>query len=81
MLIDRAGFVPGKGLIFGSDGMLHGVEYALQWSLFPLYPGQRLTAEELVAGYGFHAEGKGRTLVHVDEAERRVRLLESRREP
>ncbi len=52
MLMDRAGFVPGKDLVFGSDGMPHGAAYSFQWSLFPPYPGQRLTVDELVAGYG-----------------------------
>lgn len=51
MLIDRVGFKPGKDLLFGSDGMPHGAEAALQWGLSPLYPGQRLTREELLAGY------------------------------
>jgi predicted amidohydrolase YtcJ len=78
MLIDRVGFSPGKDLIFGSDGMPHGVEYALQWSLFPLYPGQRLTVEELVAGYGSHPEEKGLSLVEIDQARQRVTLLDSR---
>lgn len=78
MLIDRAGFVPGKDLIFGSDGMPHGVEYALQWSLFPAYPGQRLTVDELVAGYGIHSRNPGRSLVEIDPENRKVKLLESR---
>jgi hypothetical protein len=51
MLIDQAGFVPGVDLVFGSDGMPHGPEYALQWSLFPAYESQRLSPEEFVAGY------------------------------
>lgn len=80
MLIDRVGFTPGRDLIFGSDGMPHGVEYALQWGLFPLYREQRITVEELVAGYGPHPEGKGWSLVEIDQAQRRARLLESRRE-
>jgi len=80
MLIDRAGFTPGKDLIFGSDGMPHGVEYALQWGLFPLYPGQRISIEELVAGYGPHPEGKGWSDVEIDHAQRRVRLVGSCRE-
>lgn len=51
MLIDKVGFVPGKDLVFGSDGMPHGAEYALQWSLFPAFPEQRLSTEEFIAGY------------------------------
>lgn len=51
MLIDKAGFIPGEDLLFGSDGMDCGAASALQSALFPPYAGQRLTAEELKAGY------------------------------
>ena len=51
MLIDDVGFVPGKDLIFGSDGMPHGADYALRASLYPPRPGQVLTLEEFVDGY------------------------------
>jgi predicted amidohydrolase YtcJ len=51
MLIDEAGFVAGEDLIFGSDGMPHGVRYALQSALFPPFPGQRLSLSEFIAGY------------------------------
>lgn len=51
MLIDEAGFVPGRDLLFGSDGMPHGMQQALQSALFPPYPGQRLTIREFIAGY------------------------------
>lgn len=51
VLIDEAGFVPGEDLIFGSDGMPHGVEAALEASLFPPFPEQKLTIEEFKAGY------------------------------
>ena len=80
MLIDQVGFTPGKDLILGSDGMPHGVEYALQWSLFPLHPGQRLAVEELRAGYGIHPEAKGRSRAEIDQAWRRVTLLEPHHE-
>jgi predicted amidohydrolase YtcJ len=76
MLIDQAGFRCGEDLIFGSDGMPHGVEYALQWSLFPPFPGQRLTVEELVAGYGPAPEGAGRSVLRVDEELRQVKQLQ-----
>jgi predicted amidohydrolase YtcJ len=77
MLIDQAGFRPGADLIFGSDGMPHGVEYAFQWSLFPPYPGQRLAAAELVAGYGASDSAEGRCVLAVDGERREVRLLAS----
>ena len=51
MLIDKAGFVPGKDMFFGSDGMPHGVKFALQQSLRPVFEGQRLTLSEFIAGY------------------------------
>ncbi len=79
MLIDGAGFVPGQDLIFGSDGMPHGVGPALQWSLFPFHPGQRLSLEELVAGYAPDPSGPGHSLVEVDEAQRQVKLVVSGR--
>ena len=51
MLIDEAGFVPGKDLIFGSDGMPHGAMSALENSLFPPFDSQKLTLDEFVKGY------------------------------
>ena len=51
MLIDEAGFVPGSDLVFGSDGMPHGWDCALRCGSEPPYPGQRLTVDELAAGY------------------------------
>ena len=51
MLIDKAGFVPGKDMFFGSDGMPHGVKFALQQSLRPVFEGQRLSLSEFIAGY------------------------------
>jgi predicted amidohydrolase YtcJ len=77
MLLDQAGFRCGEDLILGSDGMPHGVEYALQWSLFPAFPGQRLTVAELTAGYGLPPEGQGHATLSVDPEQRKVRLLHS----
>jgi predicted amidohydrolase YtcJ len=77
MLIDKVGFVPGVDLVLGSDGMPHGVESAIQWSLFPPCPGQTLTVDELIAGYGADAGG-GSSSLAVDHERRSVRLLESR---
>jgi predicted amidohydrolase YtcJ len=59
MLIDEVGFVAGKDLIFGSDGMPHGVEYALKQIFFPVYETQRLTLEEFQAGYCMENFEKG----------------------
>lgn len=78
MLIDEVGFQPGQDLLFGSDGMPHGIEYTLQWCLFPRYAGQRLSVAEVVAGYGLDRP-RGECLLEVDAAARRVRLVESRR--
>lgn len=77
MLIDRVGCVPGRDLIFGSDGMPHGIENALQWSLFPAFEGQRLTTDELLRGYGLSGAapvGPSTKLI-VDGDQRTVRLL------
>ena len=81
MLIDQAGFTCGEDLIFGSDGLPHGVECALQSTLFPPYPGQRLSLEELVAGHGLAPEGRGHSVLMVDEDRRKVRLLRSEETP
>ncbi len=51
MLIDDVGFEPGIDLIFGSDGMPHGAKVALQQSLYPSIPNQRLTLDEFQKGY------------------------------
>ncbi|HOK38480.1 MAG TPA: amidohydrolase family protein [Bacteroidales bacterium] len=51
MLIDEAGFVPGKDLIFGSDGMPTGINEAIRQSLFPPVPSQRLNLEEFIEAY------------------------------
>ena len=51
MLIDKIGFIPGKDLIFGSDGMPHGARAALENSLFPVLQSQKLTLAEFTEGY------------------------------
>ena len=75
MLIDRAGFRPGRDLLFGSDGMPHGIECAAQWGLFPPEPGQRLTLEELLAGYGAHRDDRGPARLALSVGARRVELV------
>jgi predicted amidohydrolase YtcJ len=78
MLIDRAGFVPGEDLILGSDGMPHGVEAALKFSLFPRYPQQELTLEEFIAGYCMPDQTHGYIDVELDRESREVRTSVSR---
>ena len=51
MLIDRAGFICGRDLVFGSDGMPAGACEAIRSSLFPPFESQRLSLEEFKAGY------------------------------
>ena len=75
MLIDEAGFVPGENLIFGSDGMPHGIETALQSALFPPEEGQKLTLEEFVQGYTLPDE-KIKLTIEIDYGNKRVKLLE-----
>lgn len=74
MLIDQAGFVPGQDLLFGSDGMPAGLAQALQNSLFPAYPGQALTVEELLAGYTADPR-KGTRDYEIDDVSKTVRLV------
>jgi len=75
MLIDQIGFRPGVDLIFGSDGMPHGLEYAAAWSLFPPFPGQRLSWEELLAGHGPHPDAVGRHALSVGPEREDTRLV------
>ncbi len=72
MLIDTVGFIPGKDLIFGSDGMPQGMPYALEQSLFPPIPGQRLSLEEFIAGYCLPDLEQGHIEVVVDEDNKSV---------
>ena len=51
MLMDKAGFIPGEDLLFGSDGMPHRITFALQQSLFPPFPEQQITFDEFIKGY------------------------------
>ncbi len=66
MLIDEIGFEPGRDLIFGSDGMPHGIEFALQQSLFPALESQVLTVEEFRLGYCFKSDEPGYVEVEMD---------------
>ena len=77
MLIDEVGFVPGKDLFFGSDGMPHGAQYALQQSLFPLYDEQRLTIGEFIDGYCMPDMTHGSIQVDVDEHKQTVNVVVS----
>jgi len=74
MLIDECGFVPGKDLIFGSDGMPHGLKPALEAVLFPSYEGQRLTVEEFRAGYCLQNGAGDELTVTVDHDTRTVNM-------
>lgn len=74
MLIDEAGFIPGKDLILGSDGMPHGVEWALNSALFPPQPEQRLSLEEFAAGYCLPDLERGWVELEIDEPRQRVRI-------
>lgn len=68
MLIDKAGFIPGKDLLFGTDGMPHGMEAALQASLFPPFPQQRLTLDEFIAGHCMPDKSFGEIEIEIDES-------------
>jgi predicted amidohydrolase YtcJ len=73
MLIDDVGFVPGKDLLFGSDGMPQDLAFGLRWGLFPPFPGQRLTLDELLAGHGpaAHAD-RGAIQLYIDHLRQSV---------
>ena len=66
ILIDEIGFEPGADLVFGSDGMPHGIEFALQQSLFPTLDSQSLTIEEFRAGYCVESDERGYFEVKMD---------------
>lgn len=72
MLIDDAGYLPGRDLLLGSDGMPHGISQALENALFPPFPGQRLFLDELVAGYCMPDCSNGFIDVVIDHDERSV---------
>jgi predicted amidohydrolase YtcJ len=72
MLIDRAGFVPGADLLFGSDGMPHGVAEGLRQALFPPFPGQALTIDEFRAGYCLADDGAGHIDIAIDHGRRSI---------
>lgn len=75
MLIDDVKYKAGENLIFGSDGMPHGMEHALKWSLFPLYETQKLTIDEFVNGYCMPNTENGYVEVEVDEKTRDVEMV------
>jgi hypothetical protein len=59
-------------MLFGSDGMPDGIAYAATQALFPAYPSQRLSLDELVAGYGTAKGVSGTVTLDIDDTERRV---------
>jgi predicted amidohydrolase YtcJ len=74
MLIDEAGFMPGRDLVFGSDGMPHGAKPALESALFPPFAGQRLTLEEFVAGYCLPDMKPGWLDLEIDERKKKAEV-------
>jgi len=67
MLIDKAGFTPGKDLIFSSDGMPHGAQAALENALFPVLESQKLTLEEFVSGYCMETMQPGKISFEIND--------------
>jgi len=67
MLIDKIGFIPGEDLIFGSDGIPHGIEYGLTMSLFPPFQSQKLSIDEFVAGYCMKDTSQGYIDIKINE--------------
>ncbi|MBI2092172.1 MAG: amidohydrolase family protein [Deltaproteobacteria bacterium] len=75
MLIDDIKYKPGEDLLFGSDGMPHGMEQALKWSLFPPYKSQQLKIEEFINGYCMPDMKNGYAEVEIDEEKESVRMI------
>ncbi|HJO95741.1 MAG TPA: amidohydrolase family protein [Victivallales bacterium] len=73
MLIDRLNFSPGKDLIFGSDGMPHGVNCAINASFFPPLVSQKLTIEEFIAGYCINDNKAGYVDIIIDSEQRNIK--------
>ncbi|MFW6038334.1 MAG: amidohydrolase family protein [Candidatus Saliniplasma sp.] len=76
MLIDDVDFVPGKDLIFGSDGMPHGVKSALESSLFPPYSSQRVILDEFQRAYCVEDKSLGSIDIVIDEDKEEVVIEE-----
>lgn len=72
MLIDEAGYIPEKDLIFGSDGMPTGIEGCLQQSLFPPTTGQKVSLDEFVAAYCTDNLKNGHIEVEIDQLKKKV---------
>ncbi len=73
MLIDEVGYEPGEDLIFGSDGMPHGVEYALKSTLFPPLENQKFTMDEFEKGYCVDDRTKGDIEVEIDRGKEEIK--------
>lgn len=74
MLIDEVGFIPGIDLIFGSDGMPHGIEFALEQVLWPTVESQKLSIEELIDGYCLK-DGERNLEIEIDHNSKKVKIL------
>lgn len=72
-LIDDVGFEPGKNLIFGSDGMPHGVDYALNSSIFPPYYKQKLTLDEFRKCYCLDNKDNGYIEVKINPKQKEIK--------
>ncbi len=72
MLIDEFGFVAGEDLIFGSDGMPHGIEAAASQSFFPPFASQKLTIDEFVAAYCMEGTAEGSIQLAINEDLKKV---------
>ncbi len=72
MLIDEAGFAPGKDLIFGSDGMPTGINEAIRQSLFSPVPSQRLNLEEFIEGYCINSYEYGFIDLDIDPLKKKI---------
>ena len=53
--------------------MPHGVQSALEQSLFPPFADQALTLEEFIAGYGMPDQKNGYIKIEIDKAKKNIK--------
>ena len=75
MLIDEIGYEPGLDLLFGTDGMPQGAEFAIRQGVTPPFPGQRLTLAELAAGFSGGPVAAGKIVCIWEDELREVRVV------
>ncbi|MFW6083311.1 MAG: amidohydrolase family protein [Thermoplasmatota archaeon] len=73
MIIDEVRYEPGRNLIFGSDGMPHGIDYALKSAIFPPYKKQKLSIHEIKEGYCLDSKKFGFIEVEIERKKDKIK--------